>query len=725
MYDEGDSGISLNPTATRRSVLASTAGGLVASTLHSTAVSAQQNGRKLWHFQMLGGATSPTVIDRTAFAGGSSRDLHAIDVENGSEQWVFKTTRGFRAPPTVVDGIVFAGCEDGNLYAVDADTGEEQWTFETEGPIQSSPTVVGTTVYVASTDQTIYALDAESGSEQWVFETRGAASSPTVIDDTVFISSDKVYALNATDGSLRWNVRVSGTSSPTVANGTVFVGGLDNKLHGIEAESGIHFWRFETNGAIHSSPTVTGGTVFVGCDDANLYAVDVESKEQQWAFQTGGRIWSSPTAVNNTVFIASRDESIYAIDAEAGTEEWAFNLGGNSNASPIVVDGTVFVGGPLLYALDADVDGSSNGSRVMLGTLNHHSNWRHAGQSIDISPQLTEQLLDGVSGIPLQLMGGTALLTGTLAVGVGVKKWRHKQSSNEMPKQSIQNEIPESVPSPPQYKLEYKNITKKGTVGAGGNADVYGATTETADGTLTFALKEPRLNGTISSDRVDRLLSEAETWANLDDHDHIVSIIDYGSDPLPWIAMEYMDGGHLGARANEFGTEQSLWIALAVTRGVHHAHRRGIAHLDLKPENILFRSVNNKWDVPKIADWGLSKHLLEHSHSREGLSPHYAAPEQFDEQVGPTDERTDIYQLGAVLYGLFTGQPPFKGSTASVMQNILTSKPKPPTRLNESLPSELDDIILKAMKKERADRYESIIYFRDALDTLTDKHSLR
>jgi serine/threonine protein kinase len=227
------------------------------------------------------------------------------------------------------------------------------------------------------------------------------------------------------------------------------------------------------------------------------------------------------------------------------------------------------------------------------------------------------------------------------------------------------------------------------------------------------------MSGTLHTDQVEQILQEAETWDKLDDHDHIVGVVDYGSEPIPWIAMEYMDGGYLGERSDEMEISQALWTALAITEGVYHAHRRGVAHLDLKPQNVLFRTVADAWDVPKVADWGLSTHLLDHSKSVEGLSPQYAAPEQFDEDFGSTDDITDIYQLGAVFYELFTGQPPFEGTPAKAMHKVLHEQPTPPSEIAD-VPAELDEILLTALAKKKGDRYEDIVYLRDDLQALFD-----
>jgi serine/threonine protein kinase len=279
---------------------------------------------------------------------------------------------------------------------------------------------------------------------------------------------------------------------------------------------------------------------------------------------------------------------------------------------------------------------------------------------------------------------------------------------------------PSRIPRAPDVSVSYAELTDEEPIGGGGNADVTKATLATPTGDVTLAIKKPRLSGTLHSEAVDRLLAEAETWDKLDDHDHVVGVVDYGATPLPWIAMEYMDAGDLSARAGSLSMAQALWTALGITKGVRHAHRRGVAHLDLKPENVLFRSVDDGWDVPKVADWGLSKHLLEHSQSVEGLSPGYAAPEQFDADYGPADDHTDIYQLGAVFYHLFTGRPPFEGDSTRVMRAVLDDRPTPPSVVAD-VPAALDDVLLTALAKDKADRYDDIVYLRDDLRDLYDR----
>ena len=103
-------------------------------------------------------------------------------------------------------------------------------------------------------------------------------------------------------------------------DGTVFVGSGggspdDTNLYAVDAETGTEQWAFETGRHVMSSPTVVDGTVFVGSNDNNLYAVDTETGTEQWAFQTGDRVMSSPRVVDGTVFVGSEDNNLYAVDA--------------------------------------------------------------------------------------------------------------------------------------------------------------------------------------------------------------------------------------------------------------------------------------------------------------------------------------------------------------------------------------------------------------------------
>jgi sRNA-binding carbon storage regulator CsrA len=293
---------------------------------------------------------------------------------------------------------------------------------------------------------------------------------------------------------------------------------------------------------------------------------------------------------------------------------------------------------------------------------------------------------------------------------------RIQDLSQEISNKWKKKNVPDSTPKVPDASIEYSEIAEEEPIGFGGNADVTRAIISVNGEEVPIAVKKPRMSGTLHSEIVERMMEEAERWDKLDDHENIVDVIDYESSPLPWIAMEYMDAGHLGERSDQLEIPESLWVAVKISDAIHHAHRRGVAHLDLKPENVLFRTTEASWDSLKVADWGLSKHLLNHSKSMEGISPQYAAPEQFDGGFGQIDDITDIYQLGTVLYELFTGQPPFEGEPSRVMRAVINDQPAAPSEAD--VPDELDDVLLKALAKEKDARYSDILYLRDDLQEI-------
>lgn len=278
-----------------------------------------------------------------------------------------------------------------------------------------------------------------------------------------------------------------------------------------------------------------------------------------------------------------------------------------------------------------------------------------------------------------------------------------------------------SVPSPDSIDAAYGDFEHLADIGTGGNATVAKMAYQ-GPGPDVVALKQPQMQGTLEIDAVDEFTSEADTWAKLDDHDHIVGVLDWGSTPFPWLALEYMDGGDLSDRLGQVDSAEAFYIGRCVARAVRHAHRRGVAHLDLKPENILFRQTSDGWDVPKVADWGLAKMLLDHSKSVEQLSFHYAAPEQFDSDTfGSPDDFTDIYATGAVVYAMLVGEPPFPGSMASVVHSVTTEEPDPPSDHVGGLPRGTDAVLQQALAMEKDDRYESVLDLRRDLNTLCER----
>ena len=156
-------------------------------------------------------------------------------------------------------------------------------------------------------------------------------------------------------------------------------------------------------------------------------------------------------------------------------------------------------------------------------------------------------------------------------------------------------------------------------------------------------------------------------------------------------------------------------------RAIHAAHLQGIVHRDLKPANILLTADGR----PKITDFGLAKRLGDDKReTRSGTivgTPDYMAPEQASGQADDAGPLVDQHALGAILYELLTGRPPFRGSTASdTIEQVRTQEPVPPTRLRPKLPRDLETICLKCLQKESHRRYADADALADDLDRFLD-----
>jgi WD40 repeat protein len=207
-----------------------------------------------------------------------------------------------------------------------------------------------------------------------------------------------------------------------------------------------------------------------------------------------------------------------------------------------------------------------------------------------------------------------------------------------------------------------------------------------------------------------RFLAEAEAVAKLN-HPHIVQVFSCGDhDGRHYIEMECVDGGSLADRLN--GTpwpgRTAAPLIETVARAIHEAHRLGIVHRDLKPANILLAPDG----TPKVADFGLVKWVgVETGLTRTSWvvgSPSYMAPEQAEGKTGTVGPAADVYSLGAVLYELLTGRPPFKAATLlETLEQVKSVDPVSPTRLQPSIPRDLATICLKCLEKDAARRYRS------------------
>jgi serine/threonine-protein kinase len=213
-----------------------------------------------------------------------------------------------------------------------------------------------------------------------------------------------------------------------------------------------------------------------------------------------------------------------------------------------------------------------------------------------------------------------------------------------------------------------------------------------------------------SREQTERFLAEARAVARLQ-HANIVQIHEIGShDGSPFFSLEYVEGGNLAAKLKESAPSdmEAARLVELLARAVHYAHGRGIVHRDLKPSNILLTPDG----IPKIADFGLAKVLSDQSGvTQTGAilgTPSYMAPEQAAGKAREIGPACDVYALGAILYELLTGRPPFRGATAlETMRQVEEQPPEPPHLHNPRVDRALEAICLKCLEKAARDRYPS------------------
>lgn len=219
------------------------------------------------------------------------------------------------------------------------------------------------------------------------------------------------------------------------------------------------------------------------------------------------------------------------------------------------------------------------------------------------------------------------------------------------------------------------------------------------------------LSGKLASEsEVKRFLVEAEAAANLN-HPGIVPVYEFGAfEGTHYFSMALVDGPSLEQELarGPLETDQAAAIMVQLAEAMAYAHGEGLIHRDLKPSNILLEG----GETPRIADFGLAKRIeedtgLTHSGTILG-SVHYMAPEQaagHTEKVGPA---SDVYALGAILYKILTGRPPFQAATGfETMQQVISDEPVPPRQLNSTIPRDLETICLKCLEKDTGRRYPS------------------
>jgi serine/threonine protein kinase len=276
-----------------------------------------------------------------------------------------------------------------------------------------------------------------------------------------------------------------------------------------------------------------------------------------------------------------------------------------------------------------------------------------------------------------------------------------------------------SLPPVPGYEMLRE-------LGRGGMGVVYKARQNSLNRIVALKMLLP--DGSAVPETVARFRVEAEALARLQ-HPNIVPIYDVGEyDGRPYFTMEYVGGGSLAEWLHGRPQDSSAAAALLETlaRTLHAVHQAGLIHRDLKPANILLQIADCRLQIaelksetsslqsaiPKLTDFGLVKDQTARQHlTQTGVAmgtPRYMAPEQLQHGRALVGPAADLYSLGAILYEMLTGRPPFDAdSQAEVITQLLNEEPLSPARLRRGLPRDLVTICLKCLEKSPRRRYAS------------------
>jgi outer membrane protein assembly factor BamB len=254
---------------------------------------------------------------------------------SGLARWIFSA-------PVVQDGTVYAGVGS-SFAALDAATGDDIWAADEMGgdwiSCLTSPAVGGNSVFMGvNWSNGLFAIDKRTGKQVWN-DKKGfgtSHSTPSFSEDMVYHAADgKLHAVEADSGEEKWGFDLPGgwaISSPAVSGGKVVVGGADGVIYSVDASTGKEAWHYQTGspllfftpysrdgGPIVSSPAIAGGFVYCGGVDGKLYALDFENGNVLWSYDLGVPITSSPAVSGNAVYVSTYDGTVFAFTQPGGS----------------------------------------------------------------------------------------------------------------------------------------------------------------------------------------------------------------------------------------------------------------------------------------------------------------------------------------------------------------------------------------------------------------------
>ncbi|GGN87118.1 protein kinase domain-containing protein [Haloarcula pellucida] len=271
-----------------------------------------------------------------------------------------------------------------------------------------------------------------------------------------------------------------------------------------------------------------------------------------------------------------------------------------------------------------------------------------------------------------------------------------------------------------EYESRFETLTVLAPRDRRRYSDTYRTLGVVDDEEYAVALRILRGGDTRDTGYRSGLRNRLSDWASVGDEANVVTLYDWHEDPRFWIASEYTD--QRLADRDRLPPAEAAWHAERLASALATLHERGIVHAGIDPTAVAYYgNVLREGDrqPPLLDNVGLLSVYRQHADPSQFLDPRYAAPEYYERRFGRIDHATDIYQLGAVCYRLFTGQPPYRGEFDVVREQVLRGPPPVPTDVAD-VPAELDAVVGKAMATKKLTRYETATHLAQELRALRD-----
>lgn len=326
----------------------------------------QRDARDVWRDQFatkgIPVGMHTTEIQLTTSNGVTYQDELIFEVERErnepTRKWAVNLDGAIQSSPLRTENALYVSCLDGKLYALDVSRGKRRWTLATRGPLLASPVLAGDTLYIGSADHFFYAVDT-AGRQRWKYDTGSPVFATAAVARGVVCvgTSGKILGLDAQSGRLKWSQPAgSFFQSRAATDGESFyLGGWDNTLYAVDAATGTLRWTLRMGTSFYyspavSSPTLAEGRLYICSLDNRLHAVDTRSGREEWAVQPPANSdklgYSTPAFTGPHVIVAGLGEKgdLFAFDARDGRLAWHTSLGQNIyDSSPrLAPDGRTF-----------------------------------------------------------------------------------------------------------------------------------------------------------------------------------------------------------------------------------------------------------------------------------------------------------------------------------------------------------------------------------------------